>query len=90
MAIALNNVRLWPKADIQPQRHQTKISLVSVYGQAPCLSESCPENGNLPKSPLLYNWQPGAFGGHKIELKNNFGFSGGRPAFCGASNERAP
>ena len=37
----------------RPQRHQTKIRLVSVYGQAPCLTESCPENGNLPKLPLL-------------------------------------
>ena len=26
---------------------------MSVYGQVPCLSESCPENGNLPKLPLL-------------------------------------
>ena len=37
----------------QPQRHQRKTSVAFVHGQAHCLPESCPENGNLPKSPLL-------------------------------------
>jgi len=47
------NVRFRGQGDIQPQRHQTEISVASVQGQAPRLPESCPENGNLPKLPLL-------------------------------------
>jgi hypothetical protein len=37
------------------------------------LTESCPQNGDVPKSPLPKKWQPDAVGGHdfqaeKIEL----------------------
>ena len=34
-------------------RNWTRNSVASAHGQAPCLTESCPKNGDVPKSPLL-------------------------------------
>ena len=73
----------------RPQRHQTKIRLVSVYGQAPCLTESCPENGNLPKLPLLTIGGLVPSVGTKSRSQKHFWFSGAAQHFAGPSDGRA-
>jgi hypothetical protein len=34
------------------------------------LTESCPKDGDVPRSPLVKKWQPDAVGGHDFESEN--------------------
>jgi hypothetical protein len=55
-------------AAIPPLRHQAKIGVACLHGQAHCLPESCPKNGELPKSLFLSIGSLIAIGQHKFDL----------------------
>src|SRR4029079_4324045 len=66
----------------------TKISVASLHGHARCFPESCPENGNVPKSPLLTIGSLVPSVGTKSRSQNNPGFPEAARHFSGSPMER--